>query len=156
MSVKNDELPTAQEAVEALGPVCVSHAVAERVELVAGRRQWWCLRIIWRDIVRLQPRLDRVERILAQSAFTLGMLLNDPHVPQQMSKEDCSNSQQPRSGTSWSISSPARCARRPATPRSGPWGGWGSSGCWACRRHAAAYWLSLAVEDCNVSLRQSR
>jgi hypothetical protein len=31
----------------------------------------------WRDIVRLQPRLDRVERILAQSAFTLLILLND-------------------------------------------------------------------------------
>jgi hypothetical protein len=31
------------------------------------------------DIVRLQPRLDRVERILAQLAFTLPLvLLNDP------------------------------------------------------------------------------
>jgi hypothetical protein len=32
---------TAPEAMEALGFVCVADTVAEGVELVASRRQWW-------------------------------------------------------------------------------------------------------------------
>jgi hypothetical protein len=35
---------TAPEAIEALGSVCVPDAVAEGIELVAGKRQQWWLR----------------------------------------------------------------------------------------------------------------
>lgn len=60
--VSQDGALTSPEAMEALGSICVADTVGERVELVASRGQHGRGRL--GAIVRLQPRLDRVERIL--------------------------------------------------------------------------------------------
>lgn len=153
--VSHDGTRTSPEAMEALGSICVADTVGERVELVASRGQHGRGRL--GAIVRLQPRLDRVERILRSISLRSTSAWHSAFsIPLQMSREDCWSSQRPQSCIFWSIAWPVRSSRQPWKRRSGPWAGLECSSHSASRLHAAAYWLSLAVEDRGVFLRQSR